>query len=576
MDNHKQAATFKELFSNLTTNKAISIIIVLGFLVYFNGLFNGFVGDDNSQLIDNAMVHSIANIPRFFAGSTFNLDTGIQVGVFYKPLMQTVFTLIYSVFGEHVFFYHLFQLLLHILNSILLFLFFKFFLKPGWSLILSLIFLVHPINSESVLYISAIQEPLFFFFGILSLLVLVKFKSDWYLVLSNVLLLASLFSKESGILFVLSSFLYLLIFDRKRIWRFLGFVIIPLVIYFYLRLNAVGLAENPMNTQIARLSLVERMINIPEIILFYIKTFIFPLNLAVAWRWAFSKITFIHFVVPIIVVSSLFFLGTYLGLGLAKRHDRELLNRYVFFCLLLIIGLALHLQIIPLDLTVSKRWFYFPMVGLLGMIGIVLMWYKIYINSRWVLIISVLILGLLSVRTMVRTFEWRDQFTLLLHDIQISKDDYSAELVIGQLFLDQMKLDQAMVHARRSIELFPFPNNYNLLGQIYIKQKNYPKAREAFVEGLKYGRMYGVLYENIAALSVVYGDRDESINFIEKALKEYPGNYKLWLYLSVLEYKNGNIHGAKMAIKEANELRPKDGSIEDNSVVDIYNSLKKI
>lgn len=144
-------------FTFLTTKKAIMLIIIAGILVFFNGISNSFVGDDEAQIIENRLVHSVRNIPSFFAGGTF-YNGGAQqlVGVYYKPLLNTIFSFIYTFFGPNFLAFHFFQIILHIINVCILFLFLKHFFGKSLSLILSLIFLVHPINNESVFYISAL------------------------------------------------------------------------------------------------------------------------------------------------------------------------------------------------------------------------------------------------------------------------------------------------------------------------------------------------------------------------------------------------------------------------------------
>src|SRR5207249_2274788 len=104
----------------------------------------------------------------FFTGSTFfNGNSQIAIGNYYRPLLTTYFAGIYSLSGANYFLFHFFQLLLHIVNTIMVFFFLKHFLKGAITLFLSLLFLVHPINSEVVFYISDAQEVLFFFFGML-------------------------------------------------------------------------------------------------------------------------------------------------------------------------------------------------------------------------------------------------------------------------------------------------------------------------------------------------------------------------------------------------------------------------
>ena len=135
----EQDYSFKKYFVPFTTLKAVHFIIIIGIVVFFNSLFNGFVGDDSGQLVRNTFVHSISNIPAFFLSSTFDSGNGIA-GVYYKPLLLTTFSFIYSIWGPNPFPFHLIQVLLHITNALLVFFLFKKFIDNKWAFLLSIIF----------------------------------------------------------------------------------------------------------------------------------------------------------------------------------------------------------------------------------------------------------------------------------------------------------------------------------------------------------------------------------------------------------------------------------------------------
>ncbi|MGH2611645.1 MAG: hypothetical protein ACRDFB_01185, partial [Rhabdochlamydiaceae bacterium] len=121
------------------------IIIGVGLLVYFNGLFGSFVWDDIDQIVNNYAIHSVINIPSFFFGSTFAPQNSNSLGgLYYRPIMSAAFAVIYSVFGAQTFFFHALQLGLHIVNALLVFYLFKKFFKEYLAFFLSLIFLIHP------------------------------------------------------------------------------------------------------------------------------------------------------------------------------------------------------------------------------------------------------------------------------------------------------------------------------------------------------------------------------------------------------------------------------------------------
>ena len=96
--------SFKKIFVPLTTLKAIHWIIIIGIVVYFNSLFNGFIGDDYGQLVNNTAVHSLSNIIQFFSNSTFSTGTSIGTannlsGIYYRPFLSLVYSLLFTFFG---------------------------------------------------------------------------------------------------------------------------------------------------------------------------------------------------------------------------------------------------------------------------------------------------------------------------------------------------------------------------------------------------------------------------------------------------------------------------------------------
>ncbi len=256
------------------------IIAVVGLTVFFTGLHNPFMGDDDRQIVSNIPVHSIANIRLFFEGSTFYNSQGLTPlsGSYYRPLMTTVFSLLYTLFGPHPVYFHPFQLILYIGGAILLYLFLQKSFGSILSLALSLVFLVHPVNSQAVFAIPSMQEGLFFFFGMLAIWSLVRFRSVRSLLFVALCLFLSLLSKEIGVLFVVMSALYLFWFDRKRLLAYLSVMVLPIIFYLLLKIHAVGLFAGPNQNiaPIASLSLGGRLLTAPAIVLFYITKFIFP------------------------------------------------------------------------------------------------------------------------------------------------------------------------------------------------------------------------------------------------------------------------------------------------------------
>jgi hypothetical protein len=240
------------------------------------------------------------------------------------------------------------------------------------SLLLSLLFLVHPINIESVAYIAA-SEPLYLF-GLLALLISVRNKiSTKNLIIISALLLLSLLTKEIALPFLFIILLFQFLFYRKRVLKLFLYELASIGIYLLLRFAIV--TELPAKTSLAnaipidRLSFLERLANIPAIVFYYLYTALFPLQLAVEQRWIVTKLTAQEFYLPLLLDST-FYIALCVGGIYIYRHKRIYFNSYLFFFVWFLTGLLMIVQIFPLDMTVADRWFYFPLVGILGMVGV--------------------------------------------------------------------------------------------------------------------------------------------------------------------------------------------------------------
>jgi len=137
----------------------LALLILFGFAAYINSLNNPLYYDDVILIIDNTAIRNLTRIPHFFYSHFLNGDhtfTG------YRPLVMASFAINYAISGVNPFYYHLTNLVLHIIAAWLvylvfcqLFLFHKISSKDArlWSALLALFFLLHPINNITVNFI---------------------------------------------------------------------------------------------------------------------------------------------------------------------------------------------------------------------------------------------------------------------------------------------------------------------------------------------------------------------------------------------------------------------------------------
>lgn len=520
-------------------SRTLLLYILIGLLIYGFSLGNGFVGDDQGLVVNNQIIHNLSNIGGFFKGGNFNNYPGSLNGIYYKPVVSVVLSFIYFLVGNNAFFFHLVQLCLHIVNSFLLFIFFKRIFGHKTSFVLGLIFLVHPANVESVAYISSLQEVLFFLFGMLALINISKHQ-----VTSNALLLFSLLTKETGIFFVFAAILQYYIFDRPRLIKALGFSATVLIIYSFMRFAIAGVFFNQdAISPIMRAGIVTRLETIPKVISTYFLQLVFPLQLLSKQNWLVNDINFQNFYAPLGLIFLI--ISAVAICGYKIRHEPHFKN-YVFFSLCFMAAISIHSQIIPLDNTFADRWLYSIFFGFLGLLGILLEKLRI----RY--FITALII-LFSFRSLTRSLDWKDNYTLVSRDIVNNIDSFTLESTYGALLLDRGEFDKAKIHLDKSVKLFPTFMNWSNLAILYERTGDRQKTVEAYKEAFKYGNYY-LSARNFTLNMLVLDKNEEAAGFAEKETENFTDDPYLWEYLAIAKYRLGDKVFALEAARRAYSL----------------------
>jgi Tfp pilus assembly protein PilF len=527
-----------------------AFFLLIGFAVYSSGFSNPFLGDDYPQIINNPLVHSISHIALFYSAGTIysGNKSSPLTGVYYRPLMTTLYSLTYSVFGASPLAFHVAQLLLHVGCVFLIYLILRRFMKSWIAFFLALVFLVHPINSQAVFSIPNMQEPLFSIFGLLGLWLLMRSGRMLVVLASAGCLLLSLLAKETGILYVVMAIVYLIMFNHKRLMLFALPTAVICLIYMVLKIHAVGLASNPHLAPIDNLSLLGRLASGPAILGQYFSSLVFPLHIASSYYWTYSYRSFRNFWLPLSLATCVVILLAYFGVFLRSKYEAAF-RSYIFFGVWLVVGLVMHSQIMPLDATASDAWLYFPLVGLLGMVGIGFSVSK-KLQTRPIVVIVICLIVALGLRSYLRGFDWQSQPKLASIDLAISKDNYVAQFIVANSLLDQGNVSLAKVYAARSVDTYIVAANTNILGRIFYRQGDYAQARQVFSLGIQHQNYYE-LYEDLANLSLVYGRPQQSAKFLAQAVKRYPTDATLWLALAVARYRTGDLSGARSAVATA-------------------------
>jgi Tfp pilus assembly protein PilF len=418
---------------------------------------------------------------------------------------------------------------------------------------------------ESVSFITSTMNPAFFFLGTAAFYLSLKDKISAIRILAiSSLLFLSFLTKETGFLFLIIIFIYQLIFNRSNLLPIFISGVVSSLTYFLIRFGIGGVYFTKVpDVPIAMLPLEERILSIPKIFFYYNKTFFFPKDLAINQQWIVTEINISDYYLPLLATAVFFAL--LIGIGIYIYKFKELLfKKYLFFSLWFLTGIILLLQIVPIDMTVADRWFYFPIAGLLGVIGVCLHASNLKIKRlipAGILFLSITIV-LLSLRTIVRNSNWRDGLTLYTHDTKIHTNAEN-ESNLGLEYAYLQKYNEAIPYLEKSVELFPREESYfnlaythELKGEVENAKENYFKALNSKHYLLISQRHMLNTYVRLGRLLLLSGSPEAAEQVINTGLEDYPDSGTLWALLAVSGTKMQNYDSAITAAEKAKEIFP--------------------
>jgi hypothetical protein len=321
---------FKKLFSPLTNKKVFIFISIIGIIVYFNSLFGNFVWDDKIYMINNPDIYSY-QWDKILGSSQFNDN----ISGFYRPISTLYFTTVYLLFQNNYFFYHVISIIFQIINSFLVFLLFKRFFDPKIAFLASFIFLIHPMQVESVSWIIQIVTLFVLFFGISAIILSQKKILSWRRIsLTFTLLFLACMTKETGLILTGLTILYVALFNKKYLKMYMGLGVLTLLIYFSIRffIGHIYFASKAARGVFVNAPMSERLLNLPAELFYYLKTFVFPEQLVSDQLWKIKSISFGSFYFPLLV-DSIFILGTVFAGFYLFKNKRKLFPAFAYFWL---------------------------------------------------------------------------------------------------------------------------------------------------------------------------------------------------------------------------------------------------
>lgn len=398
------------------------LLCLITVVCYFPTFLNDFqyAWDDQWQVLEYEFVlnHSFSDLVYHF--------THFHLGQ-YMPVNTLLYIIIYKIWGFNALAFHTASLFFHLLNVCLVFVIIKTILervKNKWedsriyifSFIVALVFAIHPLQVESVAWISASKIILYTFFCLLGIKIYLNYLKTnriGEIIAVLVCYLLAYGSKEQALIFPLNLIIIDYILKRfnnlpqfvKRlksrvVIEKIPFIVCAILLYLFSVQNNLGTFE--INTYPLNQRLLFGMSSFMD----YVFRFLAPVKL------------YYFYFFPIEIGESLpnyFWSYPILMLilvGFIWYNYKKKNQLVVFGFLLFIINILLVLHIVPMPrkMITADRYMYFSIIGL----GITLAWFTVYLFSRFrkwrttfVSIISVWFI-FLALHTYSRTGEWKN------------------------------------------------------------------------------------------------------------------------------------------------------------------------
>ncbi|MDD5026734.1 MAG: tetratricopeptide repeat protein [Candidatus Peribacteraceae bacterium] len=431
------------------TDRLLALILAGAVLaVYAASLSNGFVNwDDGILVYGNPII------------TDFSLDAVRKAFTTFDPELYVPFTLLsyqleHLLFGLNPFVYHFDNLLLHLLNTLLAFwLLLKLTGRREVAFFAALLFGVHPLNTETVAWVSARKDLLsgaFFLGSVVAYMSYRERKTIALKVWSILLFLFGLLAKVSiAVLPVV-----LILIDGMRDGHLSVRKIVAKWPYFLLSIifgvvAIVGKEHNIIG------------LNVWQIALISVKSTVFYLGKLV-WPVKFS--VFYHYVGPIVISASTFFVPLIiLGLivivaGLLARRTKWVPFGALWYLLLLAPSFVTFYKGGEIFYA-SDRYAYLASIGIIPLVVMAVFRLAEGLKANWRFTVSCGVLCMAAVGAgalaYAQSLTWGSTEQIYRRAIASYPDTFIAQHNLGFLLLDVSKLDESIEHLQRAVEIDP-------------------------------------------------------------------------------------------------------------------------
>jgi tetratricopeptide (TPR) repeat protein len=607
----------KELSVHMSGNVKIKkivlclLLLIIGLLAYSNTLQAPFYFDDIQNIVENPAI-------RFEGLAISDFMRAVKESpVASRPFANISFGLNYFFHQYDVRGYHIVNIALHVLTAIFLFFLFEGLLsspaqkKDIVNPILvafsgALLWLVHPIQTQSVTYVVQRMNGMAAMFSVLSLLFYVKGRQTerrsrviFMFVCSSMAWIFAFGSKEIGVMvpffvLLLEWFFFqdLSVAWLKKNWLFFAGLFVFLFLSVYVFLGAAPLKSILSGYRFKDFTLLQRLLTEFRVIFLYLGIFFLPLpaRLSLEHDLEISRSIFSPPDTLLAVIIICCFLVS--GIFLAKKRRLFSFTLFWFFGNLLI-----ESTIIPLELIFEHRM-YMPSMFLCLYIAVIS--FRYLKKERLALGVMVFIAILFSFWTFERNSIWADQLEFHksnainapgnwrahynyglelykkgLHRQAVEQFDetlkleprhLSAHQDLGLSYTMLEEYEKALYHYNIMLQAVPdFPDTYYNLGYLFRKKGENEKAISYFLQAAKLDPTKVNTHIQLGYLFAGLGKFKQAIPHFEKVLElSEPHGFEMQNTLGIMNAQLGDYEKAVFHFSQALSYDPGHEQVQYN------------
>jgi len=495
----------KDILKIAKANIPLFFIITLMVLAVFSGSINGeFVSDDIPGIVQNPDIRSFNT-----ALNKLNQQVIIQ-------------SVLFLTFGLNPLPFHIFSMLLHLVNVFMFFLIVYNLFNKKIAAISTLLYAVNPVIVETVSWVSATNYLLSNFYLYVCLILYLLFKKTQnrkvLVVLCLLYLFASITHPSPWVLiipFVIAGMDFLVIernYNFKPLMFILPLFIIGFISYFVITKDA------RVTERVARLNTEDSTpyINrIPYSIYNNAELLLVPYRLTIYHEG--EELTKLKY--RFMIVFSLALVTTTAALWFNKK------TRLVGGMLILMfISILPVFSPILIAWMVAERYLYFTTGLFTTLLAMLILKMDRSLNIKNLsIILTVLLLIAYSARSVARTLEWRTRKSLWLATERLGPYSARAHNNLGDVFGNERNWERSIWHFKRAIELNPrYSEAYHNLGNTLMQLGQYDNAKVLLQASLE---INPALYQSVHKLGLIeyqQGNPQKAYEYFRKCLEIEP------------------------------------------------------